>query len=399
MTPIVANYPASSNSLQRLPILRVLRWIGETAVKVLIPIVAIDSWFYGKLVIAPLSILRYNLTVKEGAGAQLYGTEPWYSGRKTTDFFPQSYLRHFYILNAILNWNVVFLLALLAPVALVVRVLLVKLGGQSLPSLGQDSGLLAFPVQPLLYMLPLHLWLAIMSATPHKEERFLFPVYPLIALSAAFLLECELVDLAWAFGTRWAYRLVHLLLLLTTLLSISRITSLHMNYRAPLTMYHYLSEFELRRLPDHEPAQVTPPYLQVHICVGKEWYRFSSHYFLPSERFVFHFIESSFSGQLPQPFSPAGAHVQQAGFNDLNKGSADRFAPVAVCDYLLDLDFEEQTEPHYVNQSGWTVAARALFLDAAKSPNRFQSLTQGSSVPFGFPIYPSSATGSITIIY
>lgn len=174
--------------------------------------------------------------------------------------------RHFYIFNAILNWNAVFLLALLAPVVLLLRVLVVKLGGQPLPSLGQGSGWLAFPIQPLLYQLPLHLWLAIMSATPHKEERFLFPVYPLIALSAAFLLESELVDLAWAFGTRWAYRLVHLLLLLTSnhppspqaLLSISRITSLHLNYRAPLTMYHYLSEFELRRLPDHEPAQVRP---------------------------------------------------------------------------------------------------------------------------------------------
>lgn len=37
-------------------------------------------------------------------------------------------------------------------------------------------------------MLPMYLWLAIFTLQPHKEERFLFVVYPLICLNAAIML-------------------------------------------------------------------------------------------------------------------------------------------------------------------------------------------------------------------
>ncbi len=38
---------------------------------------------------------------------------------------------------------------------------------------------------PPLLAAPLFVWLAIFVPQPHKEERFLFPVYPLVALAAA----------------------------------------------------------------------------------------------------------------------------------------------------------------------------------------------------------------------
>ena len=40
---------------------------------------------------------------------------------------------------------------------------------------------------PLLMMklVPMYLWLAIFTAQPHKEERFLFVIYPLIVFNAA----------------------------------------------------------------------------------------------------------------------------------------------------------------------------------------------------------------------
>lgn len=65
--------------------------------------VATDSYFYGKLVIAPFNIVFYNLFTSHGP--DLYGTEPW----------------TFYILNGILNFNVVFILSLMAPIAIALR--------------------------------------------------------------------------------------------------------------------------------------------------------------------------------------------------------------------------------------------------------------------------------------
>ncbi|KAJ8783377.1 hypothetical protein J1605_009251 [Eschrichtius robustus] len=61
----------------------------------LVPVVVIDSYYYGKLVIAPLNIVLYNVFTPHGP--DLYGIEPWY----------------FYLINGFLNFNVVFALALL----------------------------------------------------------------------------------------------------------------------------------------------------------------------------------------------------------------------------------------------------------------------------------------------
>lgn len=37
-------------------------------------------------------------------------------------------------------------------------------------------------------LFPLYLWIGILSAQPHKEERFMFPAYPLICFNAAVTL-------------------------------------------------------------------------------------------------------------------------------------------------------------------------------------------------------------------
>ena len=36
-----------------------------------------------------------------------------------------------------------------------------------------------------LRLAPFYLWLGILSAQPHKEERFMYPIYPLICFNAA----------------------------------------------------------------------------------------------------------------------------------------------------------------------------------------------------------------------
>merc|ERR1711991_421461 len=115
------------------------------ALGALIPLIGFDSMLYQKLVVAPWNIVMYNVLSSE-TSSELYGTEPW----------------HFYIFNSLLNFNVAFILALLAPVLTLV------------------AGWLQDPVRPrLLYLIqaPLWVWLAIFVPQAHKEERFLFPVY------------------------------------------------------------------------------------------------------------------------------------------------------------------------------------------------------------------------------
>lgn len=70
------------------------------AAVVLVPLVLIDSAHYGRLVVAPWNIVLYNVlgVGGGGGGSTLYGTAPL----------------SYYLMNGLLNFNVGFLLALLA---------------------------------------------------------------------------------------------------------------------------------------------------------------------------------------------------------------------------------------------------------------------------------------------
>lgn len=65
--------------------------------------VNMDSYLYGKLVVAPWNIVKYNVF---GSGSQLYGTEPL----------------SYYLLNGFLNFNVAFVASFFAlPLAVSIR--------------------------------------------------------------------------------------------------------------------------------------------------------------------------------------------------------------------------------------------------------------------------------------
>lgn len=67
------------------------------------------------------------------------------------------------------------------------------------------------------------------------------------------------------------------------------------------------------------------PPCTARICVGKEWYRYPSSFFLGSDAEL-RFIKSGFTGQLPQPFSAEhGTWGTQPGFNDLNREENSRY--------------------------------------------------------------------------
>ena len=70
----------------------------------------------------------------------------------------------------------------------------------------------------------------------------------------------------------------------------ARIASSIHNYSAPLTLYNHLYSKELGMNSTKD----------VKICVGKEWYRFGSSFFIPSKYQHLVFIKSGFDGLLPQ---------------------------------------------------------------------------------------------------
>ena len=154
--------------------------------------IAVDYVYYGKIVLAPLNIFIYNLAVtNSGDGSQgqnLYGVDDW----------------TYYFKNLAFNWNVVFVSCLIAPIATNLFILLVwnkkkraqnrgrRARGVSvmrklmnLLSFGDNS---AIVIRLLHCITPFWIWYLFFSYMPHKEERFMFVIYPFIALNAALTL-------------------------------------------------------------------------------------------------------------------------------------------------------------------------------------------------------------------
>lgn len=90
----------------------------------------------------------------------------------------------FYLANLFLNFNLALPLALLSLPALAVtyRFDFRRLGvSQTKPKPGQSSPYTLVALR----LSGFYLWLIVMSAQPHKEERFMYPAYPLLCMNAA----------------------------------------------------------------------------------------------------------------------------------------------------------------------------------------------------------------------
>lgn len=129
---------------------------------------SVDSLAYGKLVVVPWNIVSYNIFASD-RGPGLYGTSPW----------------TFYFLNLLLNFNVLLPLALFSfPIlALTYRYDKRRLG--FIPTSSEESS--PFTILALR-LAPFYLWFAILTSQSHKEERFMFPAYPLLCFNAAVTL-------------------------------------------------------------------------------------------------------------------------------------------------------------------------------------------------------------------
>lgn len=91
-------------------------------------------------------------------------------------------------------------------------------------------------------------------------------------------------------------------------------------YRAPLKIYEPLG------LPEYAK-------MEANVCIGKEWYRFPSSYFLPQGMRA-KFIKSEFDGLLPGQYNEAeigfgffpGTWLIPPGMNDQNIEDPGKYA-------------------------------------------------------------------------
>lgn len=126
-----------------------------------------------------------------------------------------------------------------------------------------------------------------MFAQPHKEERFMFPVYPMICLAGAITV--DVIQKLWFFFKTYLMPLkktahylqgtIHIMvaaILICGLLGISRSFALYKGYYAPMDIM-----MEANKLSGEG---IVPDDAHVNFCVGKEWYRFSGSFFFPSNK-------------------------------------------------------------------------------------------------------------------
>ncbi|KAI9348682.1 Alg9-like mannosyltransferase family-domain-containing protein [Obelidium mucronatum] len=321
---------------------------GITAlVTLLLPTIISDRVFYGLWSIVPLNIVLYNVFSgkEEGKGPDIFGTEPWY----------------FYLLNGILNFNIVFLAALISiPCVFLKHITAPKTVYHSGLSLGQSFSRLA----------PFLLWLCIFSAQPHKEERFLFVVYPMLCFNAAIALDSSSSVLTSLIhycisstGSKPSKKskvapqkkqpfivsiIQRCFVFAFVALSLSRTLAMYTNYNAPIKIYTHVST-----LPASRPDAATGVPSTETLCLGKEWYRFPSHYFMPPHDGIqVRFIKSEFRGLLPAHFGDGQVKVSLEGpkrweitrqippnLNEFNQEDTSRYVSLESCTFLVDSDF------------------------------------------------------------
>lgn len=165
-------------------------------------------------------------------------------------------------------------------------------------------------------------------------------------------------------------------LITSALLGLSRSFSLYRNYHAPLELMMELGRFS------SEPRFARAP--EINFCVGKDWHRFPSSYFLPSSNWNVRFVRSEFRGLLPSPYTTYDA--VHSHFNDKNEEDESVYFDVNKCHFMLDLDLgrESELEPIYAKQTDmWTSVKSLPFLNAQSSDAFFRSFY----VPFVTDLY------------
>lgn len=282
---------------QTPPLVRIVIYCFIFSSVLLGGLICVDSYFYSrKMLFVPMNIVLYNVFSGEGEGPEIFGVEPL----------------SYYVKNLFLNFNVIFIAGYFG---LIFNPFTVK------HNLKVSIGVSA----------PLLVWSGVFFSQPHKEERFLYPIYPLIVLSASIFTSQAFGRIKALTGSKWLTRFALVLLMaLVTAVSLLRIVNLVENYSAPLTTSTVF--FKQLQIDGTEEIQ--------NVCVGREWYHFPTSFFLP-DNYRMRFVASGFDGLLPGDF-PENVSLQEAassypkGMNSKNLFSPDKLIEFENCDYYVD---------------------------------------------------------------
>ncbi|KAF3442419.1 hypothetical protein FNV43_RR16335 [Rhamnella rubrinervis] len=304
-----------------------------TSVTLLALSLLVDYYYYGRWTSSVLNLLLYN--VVGGGESHLYGTEG----------------ALYYLRNGFNNFNFCFILALLFLVML--------------PILRRK-----YALDLLVVVSPIYIWLAFMSLQPHKEERFLYPIYPLICVAASVVID-SFPDL---FRDRYNSNDNSLLVVIAKVLrpvvlglilcaSHARTFSLIHGYSAPLEIYKLLEHHE-----DVGTGSV--------LCVGSEWHRFPSSFLVPNYVGKVRWIDDGFRGLLPFPFNSTlgGTAAAPPYFNDKNKASNEQYLQdLESCTLLVELHLSRPYPYRGSDLSTWEVIGALPYLDRELSPSIYRS--------------------------
>ncbi|KAK9462148.1 Alg9-like mannosyltransferase family-domain-containing protein [Lipomyces oligophaga] len=305
-------------------------------------VMVVDSKAFGKLQCVPMNIVLYNVFGTEHTGPNIFGTEPWI----------------YYVHNLLLNFHFIAVFAAFSSIILMMLLF----------SNHQDT-----PTNLLVnLLLPLFFWSGIFFLQPHKEERFFYIVYPLISLNGSIFVDFSLsIFSTWArksgFSSRLVFIWISCFFIFTTsmiiFIGLVRILALHSFYFAPIMTYSAL-------LQQSTASPIS------NVCVGREWYRYPSSFFL-QDNMRLKFIQSDFDGLLPtefegKPWTKAASRIP-VGLNNVNKEEVSFYFPVDNCDYIIDSNFTSSTsqgtfEQQYIlDEQHWSLVTCFPFIDSDRT--------------------------------
>lgn len=379
----IAAVPFGLYSVYGIGVWRTARVIVVATTAAAVVSVACDTYMYNppgnfKAVSSVVNLLRYNVA---SGKSDLYGVEGML----------------FYVKNLALNFQLALVFAALAPFAVAIAVAAKAWNTRVLlKTKKQDAKTALAEVETyrnswrvfLAVCTPFPLVTTFFTMIPHKEERFLYMIYPSLCLSAAVAVaafgESALAINRHTFGkSRFRERLIVFgvvaSLLATAVCSVSRTMALLKYYGAPAKMYAALPKPSTRADGVAWPAYLAEEFEQagadatVNVCVGDEWYRFPSSYHFPSNRYRLRFIKGGFNGALPMPFDPArggSAHTPE-GLNDDNEEHPNQYVDPSDCRFLVEARFDESnthSRSKAFASGDWVDVKVEKFLDATRSP-------------------------------
>jgi alpha-1,2-mannosyltransferase len=280
-----------------------------------------SSWFYNQstwAVPAPLQAIIYNVSFLRQLlnadpsslnyhGPELYGTEPFW----------------WYLRNLVLLKHISLPFLLLSPIILLVS-----------PGLIPSSKIRCLIINVVFS-------LGVFSLQPHKEARFLYGLYPEIVLVTAISVHVFFQSILSKIITDKSLRRKWLGVFFIAFITISlwRMYTLNEYYRGPISLMEDLHvKASQGRILD--TSHIKSP--EINICMGSGWYRFPSHFLLPSnihgKNVKLGFFNSSTTCMLPQYFStkPNALSRTVSTLNNYNKADPAQFISESSCHYILD---------------------------------------------------------------